>query len=138
MREILFKAKSIDDGMWYESMTIANRIINNDIIMVMEIEDGNWIKVHRNSLSQFTGLKINNNIKLFEGDIFNYMKHDGYIYDNFKGYIICIEGSFGFKSIGGALHRSFTPFSDIDELYDDFINHLNIIGHIFNNCNNSK
>ena len=130
-REILFKGKSVNTGEWFESMTIANGTIKrkrDDVFM--EIGENKWIGIHPNSLSQFTGLKIGNT-KLFEGDIFNYTKHKGYLCDDFQGEIKFEDGCFGFVVITGQVYRTFTAFSEIDELQSDFLNHIDIVGHTF-------
>lgn len=130
-REILFKGKSVNTGEWFEGMTIANGTIKRKRDnLFMEIRENKWVGIYPKSLSQFTGLRIGYT-KLFEGDIFNYTRHKGYLYDDFQGEIKYKDGCFGFKIITGQVYRDFTPFSEIDELQSDFINHIVIIGHTF-------
>jgi hypothetical protein len=65
-----------------------------------------------------------------EGDIFKYRKHDGYFLDDFVGVVKYKDGSFGFTVIGEASTGYFVPFSKFDELHEDFLDHIEIIGNI--------
>ena len=67
---------------------------------------------------------------LFEGDIFNYSKHPGYLYDDFQGEVKFKDGCFGFTSLFDTSTGYFVPFSKFDELQEDFLNHIEIIGNI--------
>lgn len=64
MREILFKAKRIDDGEWVEGYYM-NRV-NHEIIQY-----GTWIiyEVDENTVCQYTGLTDKNGNKIWENDV---------------------------------------------------------------------
>ena len=67
MREILFKAKRIDNGEWVEGYFTS--FIDEDIIFTGLYEE----KIDRKTLCEFTGLTDNNGVKIFECDI---IKHE--------------------------------------------------------------
>lgn len=79
------------------------------------------------SCDEWTGLTCKKDDDIFENDIFKYTKHKGYLYDDFTGQIKFKDGCFGFEVITGQVYADFTPFSEIDELENDFLNHIEII-----------
>jgi hypothetical protein len=126
-RKIQFKGKRIDNGKDVVGFFLGVNPVDSDVTF-LGLSGGIDYRVHSNSVGQFTGLNTGRKEDLFEGDIFNYSKHKGYIYDDFQGEIAFQEGCFGFKIITGQVYREFTPFSEIDELQIDFLNHIEIVG----------
>jgi hypothetical protein len=68
MREILFKAKRVDNGEWVEGDLSTGKSIHI-------INDNDCYIVHPSTVCQFTGLLDNNGKKVWEGDLVD-LYHD--------------------------------------------------------------
>ena len=65
MREILFKAKRLDNGKWVEGCYFAKPILNYHCIL----EGENQWQIDPDTLCQFTGLTDKDGNKIWENDI---------------------------------------------------------------------
>lgn len=129
MREILFRAKAKDDGMWIEGF--PDRIYDyGGLVWNMHPFNTN-IEITRSiepkTIGQFTGLADKNGKKIFEGDIVVCRKE---INGNWIDY--CVEIGFVEMKHGAfGLHRKqgyYRPFKDWLEDYE-----YEVIGNIHDN-----
>lgn len=134
-REILFKAKRIDNGEWVEGYYVYCRKrhyilpVLNKAIGFDERED-EWVEVDPDTLCQYTGLTDKNGRKIWENDIVNcWTCIDIGDFANYRveiGYVEMNYGSFGLHRIQDDTYCR--PFKDYFEGYN-----LHIIGNIFDN-----
>lgn len=130
MREILFKAKRIDNGEWVEGYYTECRgetFIGIDTSSMFEIFCPpviRWFKVSSETLCQFTGLYDKNGNKIWENDIL--MAHLDKSYPEDVTYETIEWGVAGWVA-----HEA----NSIDRQYlDEFdLEHFEVVGNIFDN-----
>ena len=123
MREILFRGKQTDNGEWIEGayspfhLNFGEREEKPHIIIISDDEDidGLWCEVIPETVGQYTGLTDKNGVRIFEGDIVDYISSD--VIGNHKTGTIIVE-----------------DMTDYDTMI--YLNHsdeLQIIGNIHDN-----
>ena len=131
MREILFKAKRIDNGEWVEGYYLRDQyhIGGKDIIFYRK--DSDLFTVYTNiidieTLCQFTGLYDKNGDKIWENDIFQYTDEAMVIQKDLIEY--------------NETHASFVRLHNAEKLGLQYLwideatcNHGEVIGNIFDN-----
>ena len=118
MREILFKAKRIDNGEWVTGTPVFVEEYTDMYWWDSEEQLLRYTSVGRTTLCQFTGLTDKNGVKIFEGDILNVVcKWD-------RANMVVL-----FESCTFVLKTS----DDIGYKYLGYMNNLEIIGNIHDN-----
>lgn len=133
MREILFKAKRIDNGEWIEGYYTERNgktfigidiSIYSDMFEVFCTPVIRWFEVNQETLCQFTGLCDKNGKKIWENDIL--MAHLDESYPEDATYEAVEWGVAGW-----VMHEA----NSIDRQYiDEFdLEHYEVVGNIFDN-----
>ena len=123
MREILFKAKRIDNGKWVEGYYFYNPNIDKHFIHTWLT--GGYIAVDKNTICQYTGLTDDEECKIWENDVVVYSWTDGQDEAETEETTVLYDG------------HGFRPFIwdyDCDGccMYNEIIE-IKVIGNIFDN-----
>jgi uncharacterized phage protein (TIGR01671 family) len=133
MREILFKAKRIDNGEWvegyyteYNGKTFIgiNISIYSDIFEVFYIPLIRWFEVDPKTICQFTGLCDKNGKKIWENDILMAHLDESYPEDaTYETVEWNVAGWVGHET--GSIGRQYLDKFDLE--------HYEVVGNIFDN-----
>lgn len=139
MREILFKAKRLDNGQWVEGNYGFFKSVNgNEKMHHITTESGKAIRVDPTTLCQFTGMTDKKRKKVWENDIVKvHIFHEiaeGYgNHVNEQG-VLCYD-SIGILSLRTSMYENIPCYSDIlmqAELAGVEID-VEVIGNVFDN-----
>ena len=75
MREILFKAKRIDNGEWVEGYFVK---LLKDMCYIIDKDTFSHYLVDENTLCQYTGMTDKNGCRIWENDVVEIPKEDDY------------------------------------------------------------
>ena len=125
MREILFKAKRLDNGEWIEGCYFSKPILNYHCIL----EGENQWQIDPNTLCQFTGLIDKDGNKIWENDIVDVSDcwWNAHGPAGYNSPIVLVEWN--------EYNCGFDPFANYDcdcEVYYDAKN-VKVIGNKFDN-----
>ena len=131
-REILFKAKRIDNGEWVEGCIVIDQSrLDRFKYRIQPIESGVLYAhpIDPDTLCQYTGLTDKNGKKIWENDILECKKYIGGNFVDYcieVGYVEMKHGAFGLHRIKNDAY--YRPFKDWLEDYE-----YEVVGNIFNN-----
>lgn len=127
MREILFRAKRLDNGEWVEGLLWRKKYNSNKLFISCfpnEDDDEECFVVDSKTVCQYTGLTDKNGVKIWENDVVLVTDDNGFCgqVDTGIGEIDFLEGLW---YISGYVQNS---LYDIDKCFQ-----IEVIGNIFDN-----
>lgn len=131
MREILFKAKRIDNGEWVEGYYVKKYdLLGNEEHLIFHADSykvWEYVEIDPETLCQFTGLCDKNGKKIWENDIFQYT--DGITMITHKDLIEYNETHASFVR----LHKTGKLGLQYLWIDESICNHGEVVGNVFDN-----
>jgi len=95
MRQIIFRAKRIDNGEWVQGDLVRNAFNGSSKVMDFGIQRPNYFphEVDPETVCQFTGLTDKNGVKIWENE-WLYATVRSAVFHNYQGKVIFYNGSF--------------------------------------------
>lgn len=139
MREILFKAKRLDNGEWVEGNLVQSEDVDDDFkVIIIPLKESwmyteeysndigfeGWYKVDPTTLCQYTGLVDKNGQKIWENDILCGHLDEEYPED--------ITYTKVFWNVSG-FHTKENHSIDIEPFDEWYTEHFEVCGNIFDN-----
>lgn len=125
-RQILFRAKTLNEGEWVQSMTIANGTIERKMHnLYMEVGNDKWKGVDPDTLGQYTGVDDVNGKWIFEGDIV-YWRSRNYVVKFWNGMFYASVKECNKDICGGFPLHALTTTADKDDK-------CAVVGNVFDN-----
>ena len=120
MRQIIFRAKRIDNGEWVQGDLVRNAFNGSSKVMDFGIQRPNYFphEVDPETVCQFTGLTDKNGVKIWEGDIMG----GGHL-----GFAAAVTFNDGMFQLVTSAHQGNSP------LVQDRASRLKVLGNIFDN-----
>ena len=127
MREILFKAKRIDNGEWVEGCYVTSdgkSFICMDIVEHYCVIALRWFEIDPETLCQFTGICDKNGNRIWENDILMAHLDESYPEDvTYETVEWGVAGWVGHEA--GSIDREYIDKFDLE--------HFEVVGNIFDN-----
>ena len=88
------------------------------------------IGLHKAAFMFYTGLNVKDSKEMWQGDVIQFTKHNGYLLDSFTAEVVWLkdDAAFGYRHNGCDY-----PFNTADELQEDILNHTVILGNAYEN-----
>lgn len=122
MTEIKFdiKIRHIETGNTFREIMTLDEIMTSGKLYTKGIQEVVFKR-------QFTGFKNKKGVDLYQGCIIHYTKHKGYLLESFIGEVIWMEeGCWGYRTSGYDY-----AFNSADEIQFDILDHIEVIGNIY-------
>ena len=143
MREILFRAKRVDNGKWVRGNLIDNECCKKPIIVEVDYlnEYGDFgevsHEVDEKTVGQYIGLTDKNGKKIFEGDIIQFGEDEEYDWEFNIGVVKFGEGTFdsGIYVYTGFFYEDKNGNIDHNALYnwEEDWERCKVIGNVYDN-----
>lgn len=146
MREILFKAKRIDNGEWVEGNLVLSKDAEKgwEAIIIPKLDSNmftkggakgnlgfeNWHRVDKNTICQYTGLTDKNGNKIWENDV---VKFEDCEMSTESGYGDCFVNVGKIAYDADTMSYFITDRITVDMEDMDIKNEVEVIGNTFDN-----